>query len=177
VTRPLKLQQDRLTGEITHVESGGASGPDAFVLPLQGSGDVVLVLETEAPSAPPPSWRAIGETASGLTRPLPFLIELEQTLEQRKRSTSEKSYTRSLFDKGAPKIGAKIEEEAGELARAIAEESDERVANEAADLLYHMLVGLRFRDVELREVVRVLHGRFGTSGHAEKASRKPSASE
>ena len=82
-----------------------------------------------------------------------------------------KSYTKSLLEKGAPKIGEKLREEAGELAEALANESDERVASEAADLLYHAMVGLQLRGLTLRDVAEALAGRFGVSGHDEKASR------
>ena len=53
----------------------------------------------------------------------------------------------------------------------MAAETDERVASEAADLLFHVLVALRSRGVALTEVLSVLGSRFGMSGHAEKASR------
>ena len=92
-------------------------------------------------------------------------------LESRKTSTGEKSYTRALLDGGSPKIGGKIREEAGELATALTTESDDRVASEAADVLYHLLVGLRYRGIPWRQVLAELAGRLGTSGHAEKAAR------
>jgi phosphoribosyl-ATP pyrophosphohydrolase/phosphoribosyl-AMP cyclohydrolase len=115
-------------------------------------------------------------TASGVGEPgrtaLPYLFELEATIAERASATAQKSYTRSLLDGGAAKINAKIEEEAGELARAIAGESDERVASEAADVLYHLLVGLKLRDVPLRAVVEKLLARSTQSGLAEKASRQ-----
>jgi phosphoribosyl-ATP pyrophosphohydrolase/phosphoribosyl-AMP cyclohydrolase len=101
-----------------------------------------------------------------------FLETLEREIDARKSATAQKSYTRSLLDAGAPKIGAKIREEADELARAIEGESDARVASEAADVIYHLLVGLASRGVPLREVVSALAGRAGTSGHEEKARRK-----
>src|SRR5690606_32315635 len=82
-----------------------------------------------------------------------------------------KSYVRSLLDKGVPKISEKIREEAEELCRALASESPERVASEAADLVFHALVGLAARDLHLRDVGRVLAGRFGVSGIDEKAAR------
>ncbi len=104
---------------------------------------------------------------------LPYLFELEAVIAERASSTAEKSYTRSLLDKGAAGINPKILEEAGELAQAIEGESDERVASEAADLLYHALVGLKLRGVSLREVVEKLALRSQTSGHAEKAARAP----
>lgn len=101
----------------------------------------------------------------------PTLLRLERTLEARRSATSEKSYTRSLLEKGAGKIGEKILEEAGEIIRAIEGESDERVESEAADVLYHVLVGLLFRGRSLRNVSAELARRFGTSGLDEKASR------
>ena len=100
-----------------------------------------------------------------------FLAELEREIEDRKQSSAQKSYTRHLLDGGAPRIGGKIREEAGELAEAIASESDERVASEAADVLYHVLVGLSSRGLTLRDAVAVLARRAGTSGHEQKARR------
>ena len=54
---------------------------------------------------------------------------------------------------------AKVLEEAEEVTRAVREESDERVANEAADVLYHLTVLLKSRGVGLGEVMEVLNGR------------------
>lgn len=101
----------------------------------------------------------------------PFLSELGELLESRKASSAEKSYTKSLLQGGPEKIGAKIREEAGELADAIKNESDERVLSEASDLLYHAMVGLTQRGLTLRQVIEVLARRTHQSGHAEKASR------
>lgn len=104
-----------------------------------------------------------------------FLHELEGVIEARQKSSADKSYTRSLLDGGPAKIGSKIREEADELARAIEAESDDRVLSEAGDLMFHVLVGLRQRGLDLRSVLEVLAKRTGTSGHAEKASRSPKA--
>jgi phosphoribosyl-ATP pyrophosphohydrolase/phosphoribosyl-AMP cyclohydrolase len=101
-----------------------------------------------------------------------FLEALEREVEARKQSTAQKSYTRHLLDGGAERIGAKIREEAAELADAIARETPERVASEAADVLYHVLVGLSSRGVSLRAVLFELAARAGQSGHDEKASRE-----
>ena len=106
-----------------------------------------------------------------MTPPLPALGELEREILARKSSTAEKSYTRSLLDGGPEKIGKKLREEADELARAVDHESSDRVASEAADLLYHALVGLAARDVTVREVLAELARRRGVSGHDEKRSR------
>src|SRR5258705_357324 len=67
------------------------------------------------------------------------LPALERTLAQRARERPEGSYTVELLD-DPPRIGAKVEEEAEEVARAVREESDDRVDSEAADVLYHLTV-------------------------------------
>lgn len=82
-----------------------------------------------------------------------------------------KSYVRSLLDAGPAKIDAKLREEAAELGQAISSESDERVLSEAADLLFHALVGLAARDLSLADVAAVLRKRHGRSGIDEKAQR------
>ncbi len=102
-----------------------------------------------------------------------FLSELEAEIGRRANSSAERSYTRSLLDGGVERISEKISEEAAEIGAALCRESDERVANEAADVVYHLLVGLRARGVPLRKVIEVLASRAGRSGHAEKASRSP----
>lgn len=83
-----------------------------------------------------------------------------------------KSYVRDLLAAGTAKIEAKLREEADELARALASEGSDRVAAEAADLLFHALVALAARDVDLRAVTAVLAARFGTSGIDEKQRRQ-----
>ena len=107
--------------------------------------------------------------ASG--QPQTLLATLEAVLESRKKSTGERSYTKSLYDAGAGAIGAKVREEAAELGRALESEGDDRVVSEAADLLYHLLVAIRWRAIPLRRVLAELAKRLGTSGHAEKAAR------
>jgi phosphoribosyl-ATP pyrophosphohydrolase/phosphoribosyl-AMP cyclohydrolase len=102
----------------------------------------------------------------------PTFVQLWSELEARRDAPSDKSYTRSLLEKGALKIGEKLREEADELARAIEGESAERVVSESADLLYHQLVGLLFRKRSLRDLQAELSKRFGVSGHDEKAARK-----
>ncbi len=82
-----------------------------------------------------------------------------------------KSYVRSLLDKGVEKIASKITEEAGELIEALGGETPDRVASEAADLVFHAMVGLASRDVSWADVSAVFAGRFGLSGIDEKASR------
>ena len=110
---------------------------------------------------------ALTPDAAGAT----LMSRIEARLDARRTSTSEKSYTKSLYDAGPEAIGAKVREEADEFARAIAEESTDRAASEAADVVFHLLVGLRARGLEWRDVLGKLEARMATSGHAEKASR------
>jgi len=88
------------------------------------------------------------------------LATLERTLRSRAEARPEGSYTVQLLDD--PKlIAEKVEEEAEEVGRAAREESDERVAEEAADLLYHLSVLLTSRGVPQSAVMEVLNGRRG----------------
>jgi phosphoribosyl-ATP pyrophosphohydrolase/phosphoribosyl-AMP cyclohydrolase len=88
------------------------------------------------------------------------LAALERTLRSRAEERPEGSYTVELLDD--PKlIAAKVEEEAEEVGRAAREESDERVAEEAADLLYHLSVLMTSRGVPLAAAMEVLNGRRG----------------
>lgn len=86
-------------------------------------------------------------------------------------NSDRKSYVRTLLDKGVPKISEKIAEEAMELCSALRSESDEAVANEAADLFFHAMIGLSHRNLSLSRVESVFDQRFGVSGIDEKASR------
>jgi phosphoribosyl-ATP pyrophosphohydrolase/phosphoribosyl-AMP cyclohydrolase len=106
---------------------------------------------------------ADGKLEQRSEQPQTLLAELEAVLDARKAALPSESYTKRLYDGGPPAVGAKLREEADELARAIADESDARVANEAADVLYHLLVGLRMRNVAFRDVLKVLEGRNKSS--------------
>jgi phosphoribosyl-AMP cyclohydrolase / phosphoribosyl-ATP pyrophosphohydrolase len=86
------------------------------------------------------------------------LPALERTLAARAAQRPEGSYTVELLD-DPPRIGAKVREEAEEFAWAAAEESDERVADEAADVLYHLAVLLASRGLEFSDAFEALNGR------------------
>ena len=101
-----------------------------------------------------------------------LLARLDATLLARREATAEKSYVKSLYDGGPSKIGEKLREEAGELANAVAGESDDRVVSEAADVLFHVMVALQSRGVGIDAVLRELARREGTGGHEEKKRRK-----
>lgn len=105
--------------------------------------------------------------------PATILDRLEAIIAERRASTAAKSYTKSLLDAGMPKILAKIAEEHGELAAELPAGPTEKVVHEAADLLFHVMVGLAARDVPIAQIYAELGRRFGTSGHVEKAARPP----
>ncbi len=90
--------------------------------------------------------------------PAEVLPGLERTIATRASRRPEGSYTVTLLEDPAL-AGAKVQEEAEEVVRAVREESDERVAEEAADVLYHLTVLLRGRDLSLADAERVLDGR------------------
>ena len=86
------------------------------------------------------------------------LATLERTLAERKRERPAGSYTVELLE-DPDRIGAKVREEADEVARAAAGESDERVAEEAADVLYHLEVLMASRDIPLAAALETLNAR------------------
>jgi phosphoribosyl-ATP pyrophosphohydrolase/phosphoribosyl-AMP cyclohydrolase len=101
-------------------------------------------------------------SASGALVRVPHeaLPELERVLSLRRAERPEGSYTVELLSDPAL-IGEKVREEADEVARAVAGESDRRVAEEAADLLYHLEVALASRELSIRDAFGVLLERRG----------------
>ncbi len=91
-------------------------------------------------------------------------------LERKSSNNTKKSWTKKLLNNKELML-SKIREEANEVCVAINEESDEQVIYESADLLYHTLVGLGYRDISPDRVKQELARRFGISGIEEKASR------
>ena len=165
----LALERTMQTGEL-HLWSrsrdelwhkGATSGNTQAVrsLRLDCDGDAVLALVTPAGPACHTGERTCFHRG-GLSPAAPHevLPELERTLAERQRERPAGSYTVTLLD-DPQRIGEKVMEEAEEVARAAREESDERVDEEAADVLYHLLVLLRSRGRELADVERVLDGR------------------
>lgn len=105
---------------------------------------------------------------------IPFtLTDLAAIVSERAHASAEASYTRKLLDRGVEHCAKKLGEEAVEMALASVTEDRERVIGEAADLLFHFLVVLQARGIDLAEVEAVLKKRSAQSGLAEKASRAP----
>jgi phosphoribosyl-ATP pyrophosphohydrolase/phosphoribosyl-AMP cyclohydrolase len=96
----------------------------------------------------------------GAPEPAPHeaLAALERTLRSRQEEQPDGSYTVELLA-DPPRIGEKVREEAAEAAAAAAGESDDRVREEAADLLYHLAVLLRSRGLAVADALETLNGR------------------
>jgi len=92
---------------------------------------------------------------------LAFLAELERVVAQRDEDRPEDSYTPTLLESGVKRIAQKVGEEGVETALAAVAGEDEELLNESADLLYHLLVLLRSRKLELGSLVDVLKLRHG----------------
>jgi phosphoribosyl-AMP cyclohydrolase / phosphoribosyl-ATP pyrophosphohydrolase len=90
--------------------------------------------------------------------PAEALAALERTIDERRGADPATSYTAELLA-DPPRIGAKVEEEAEEVVRAASGESNERVAEEAADVLYHLTVLLAARGLKLADALEVLNER------------------
>ena len=99
------------------------------------------------------------------------LDKLAATIAARKSAGSDTSYTAKLLAQGPEKCAKKFGEEAFELAMAAVQSDKANIANEAADVLFHLLVLLQSTEVSMADVLTVLEKREGTSGLAEKAGR------
>ncbi len=99
------------------------------------------------------------------------LTRLENTIAQRRAADPDSSYVSKLHSLGLPIIARKLGEEAVEaVVAALAEDRDDMV-EEAADVLFHLMVLLSAKDIRLGEVMAELDRREGVSGLEEKANR------
>jgi phosphoribosyl-ATP pyrophosphohydrolase/phosphoribosyl-AMP cyclohydrolase len=162
------LRLSRETGEL-HLYSrsrdelwrkGATSGNTQAVKALRYDCDADAVLALVEPAGPACHTGERTCFFTGRLDPAPHeaLPGLERTLAQRAAERPEGSYTAALLA-DPPRIGEKVQEEAEEVVRAAREESDERVAEEAADVLYHLAVLLRSRGLGLADAEEVLLGR------------------
>jgi phosphoribosyl-ATP pyrophosphohydrolase/phosphoribosyl-AMP cyclohydrolase len=117
---------------------------------------LLLVVDPEGPACHTGSRTCFGEespTAAGM------LDELARVVAERAEAAPEESYTARLLNKGPDQVLKKIGEEATEVVLAGRAQSDERLAEETADLLYHLLVALHQRGVPLSRVMDELRRR------------------
>ncbi len=99
------------------------------------------------------------------------LHELEAIVAARASANPDESWTAKLLAKGPEKCAEKFGEEAIEAVIEAVKGDQEKLASEAADVLFHLLVMLKARDVSVDQVMAVLAARQGQSGLAEKANR------
>jgi phosphoribosyl-ATP pyrophosphohydrolase/phosphoribosyl-AMP cyclohydrolase len=163
------LARTRATGEL-HLYSrsraeqwhkGATSGNAQAVRAIRYDcdGDAVLALvEPAGPACHTGARSCFFNGALEPAAPHEVLPGLERTIAERAAGASAGSYTAQLLA-DPPFVGEKVQEEAEEVARAAREESDERVAEEAADVLYHLAVLLRGRGLSLADAEEVLRGR------------------
>jgi len=97
--------------------------------------------------------------------------ELYHILQKRKFADPKTSYTALLFNKGENSILKKIIEESGEFTFAIKDDDKKEIVYEAADMLYHTLVALAYKDISPDLVKQEIKRRFGLSGIEEKNNR------
>jgi phosphoribosyl-AMP cyclohydrolase / phosphoribosyl-ATP pyrophosphohydrolase len=164
------LERTRATGEM-HLWSrsrdelwhkGATSGNTQKLraLRIDCDGDAILALvEPNGPACHTGERTCFHRGDLTEVAPHETLPTLERTIDARARANDPgTSYTAKLLADPAL-AGAKVEEEAEEVVRAVREESDERVANEAADVLYHLAVLLRSRGLSFADAERVLDER------------------
>jgi phosphoribosyl-ATP pyrophosphohydrolase len=99
------------------------------------------------------------------------LARLAALIKSRRTAAADTSYTRQLLDGGIERCAKKLGEEAIETAIAALAHDNAALKNEAADLIYHLMVMLESRNIAFDDVVQVLAARMGTSGLAERAAR------
>jgi phosphoribosyl-AMP cyclohydrolase / phosphoribosyl-ATP pyrophosphohydrolase len=161
----------RSRGELWH--KGETSGNTQAVRALRYDCDADAILALVEPAGPACHTGERTCFHQGGLEPLApheSLPALERTVAARAAERPEGSYTAALLADPAL-IGAKVEEEAEEVARAAREEDDERVAEEAADVLYHLTVLLHSRGLSLADAERVLAARHATGRARHETDR------
>jgi phosphoribosyl-ATP pyrophosphohydrolase/phosphoribosyl-AMP cyclohydrolase len=149
----------RSRGEQWHKGATSGNVQAVRALRLDCDGDTLLALvEPAGPACHTGERTCFHRGEVDVAAPYETLPTLERTLSERARERPQGSYTVELLDDPA-RIGEKVMEEAEEVARAAREESEERIDEEAADVLYHLLVLLRSRGRSLADAERVLDGR------------------
>ena len=154
----------RSRGELWHKGESSGNVQRVRDLRVDCDGDTLLALvEPAGPACHTGErtcfFRDVDDEAAALrTAPHEALPALERTIAERRAAPTSDSYTAALLA-DPPRIGAKVEEEAEEVVRAAAGESDERVREEAADVLYHLDVLLAARGMSVTEAFEELNGR------------------
>jgi phosphoribosyl-ATP pyrophosphohydrolase/phosphoribosyl-AMP cyclohydrolase len=154
-------------------KKGETSGNVLRVVDLKADCDADTFLVRALPSGPTCHTGSVTCFGTDGSEPAPSEFEALYTTILQRKSAPEgtRSYVKKLLA-DRRMIVEKILEESGELCVEVMRSNRERIIAEAADLFFHVLVGLAAHDVTLEDVARELHRRAGTSGLDEKASRK-----
>ena len=99
------------------------------------------------------------------------LQELNNVIKSKKDQSRNKSYTASLLKSGLNTCAEKFGEEAIELIVAAVNKDTANFNNEAADVLFHLLVLIESKESSIDTILNILKGRMGISGHLEKENR------
>ncbi len=143
-------------------EKGETTGHTLDVVDVALDCDNDTLLVTARPRGPAchnGTATCFGDEPRNSATGIAFLAKLESVIAQRASEKPEASYTAKLLDKGIKRIAQKVGEEGVETALAGVGEADDKVVEESADLLFHLLVLLRARGIPLAEVVRALESR------------------
>ena len=143
-------------------EKGETSGHTLDVVDVALDCDNDTLLVTARPHGPAchnGTATCFGDATRSAAGDIAFLAKLESVIAQRASDKPETSYTARLLAKGLGKVAQKVGEEGVETALAGAGESEQKVIEESADLLFHLLVLLRARGLTLAQVVRQLESR------------------
>lgn len=149
----------RSRGELWHKGATSGNTQKVRALRLDCDGDAIVALvEPSGPACHTGERTCFHNGELTPKAPYEVLPELQRTIAARAADAPEGSWTAKLL--ADPRLaGEKVEEEAEEVVRAVREESDERVANEAADVIYHLSVLLHSRGLSLADAERVLDER------------------
>jgi phosphoribosyl-ATP pyrophosphohydrolase/phosphoribosyl-AMP cyclohydrolase len=156
---------------------GTTSGNVLYVRELRTDCDADVILVRAEPAGPTCHtgrescfWQTLdGGTVEDPPR-AGFIDELDGVIQQRRSASPDESYTAQLFAKGRHKIAQKVGEEGVEVALAGVAQDDDRLIDESADLLYHLLVLLSERDITLRQVLQRLAQRHNAAPQSATAA-------
>jgi phosphoribosyl-AMP cyclohydrolase / phosphoribosyl-ATP pyrophosphohydrolase len=143
-------------------EKGETTGHTLDVVDVAADCDNDTLLVTARPRGPAchnGTLTCFGDEPRSAASDIAFLAKLEAIIAQRAADKPEASYTARLLEKGISRVAQKVGEEGVELALAGVSDSEQKVVEESADLLFHTLVLLRARGVPLERVIHELETR------------------
>lgn len=138
---------------------GESSGNTLHLVGIEADCDADTLLIQAHPAGP---TCHLGRSSCFAQAPADFLAELDAFIDHRQRERPAGSYTTRLFESGLPRMAQKVGEEGVETALAAVVGKDGELSNEAADLIYHLLVLLHASKLSLADVIAVLQQRHHT---------------